>query len=187
MLDSLAQIATQVMACTLCPLSRCRRKAVPGEGAGDAEVLLVGEAPGCNEDIQGKPFVGPAGQLLNKLLGSIGMERDDIFITNVVKCRPPNNRPPRVPEKRACTPYLVRQLAIIGPRIICPMGNSALGTLVGVRSIGEVHGKAINKEGVLYLPLYHPAAALYDDALKDVLSEDFKSLKRLLGTGRSLS
>jgi uracil-DNA glycosylase family 4 len=179
-LDSLDQVAKEVIACRLCPLSECRRNAVPGEGSPHAKVMIVGEAPGYNEDIQGRPFVGSAGQLLNELLGSIGLRREGIFITNIIKCRPPENRPPRVSERKACRPYLLRQLSLVGPAIVCPMGNAALSSLVGQRSIGESHAQPIDKEGIVYLPLYHPAAALYDNSLRDVLFEDFKALGMLL-------
>ncbi len=179
-MDSLNQIAEQVVSCSLCPLSKTRTKAVPGEGPEDAKVMIVGEAPGYSEDLQGKPFVGLAGKFLNELLESIGVRREEVFITNVVKCRPPNNRPPRVGEIKACMPYLERQIKLINPNVICPLGNSALNSLMGRKSIGEEHGKVIEKEGILYLPLYHPAAALYDNSLRKVLYEDFKALKNLI-------
>jgi len=144
--------------------------------------MIIGEAPGYNEDLQGRPFVGPAGQLLDELLESIGIKRGGVFITNIVKCRPPNNRPPRVSERMACRPYLVRQMGLVRPKIVCPMGNTALKALVGGLPIGETHGKMIEKEGVAYLPLYHPAAALYDASLNSVLLMDFKALGLLLGS-----
>ncbi|MGQ9515575.1 MAG: uracil-DNA glycosylase family protein [Thermoproteota archaeon] len=179
-MDSLRKIVEQVKSCNLCPLSKSRKKAVPGEGLDDAEAMIVGEAPGYNEDIEGRPFVGSAGKLLGELLESIGMRREEVFITNIVKCRPPKNRPPRVGERKACMPYLMRQIKIIRPHIICPLGNSALNALVGRMPIGEVHGKAIEREGVVYFPLYHPAAALYDGSLRSVLFSDFKKLKLIL-------
>jgi DNA polymerase len=180
LLDSLRKIEKQVKSCDLCSLSKNRINAVPGEGPSNAKVMIIGEAPGYNEDIQGRPFVGSAGQLLSDLLESIGMKREEVFITNIVKCRPPKNRPPRVDERKACMPYLIRQIKIIRPRIICPLGNSALNALVGRISIGEVHGKTIEREGILYLPLYHPAAALYDISLRSVLFSDFKKLGSIL-------
>jgi len=143
--------------------------------------MIVGEAPGYNEDLQGRPFVGSAGQLLDELLESIGIKRGSVFITNIVKCRPPNNRPPRVSERKACMPYLVRQMGLVAPTVVCPMGNTALNVLVGGVSIGEAHGKAMEKEGIVYLPLYHPAAALYDVSLRGVLFTDFKALGLLIG------
>jgi uracil-DNA glycosylase family 4 len=179
-LDSLDQVAKEVIVCRLCPLSESRRNAVPGEGSPHAKVMIVGEAPGYNEDLQGRPFVGSAGQLLNELLESIGVKRESVFITNIVKCRPPENRPPRISERKACRPYLSRQLSLVGPAIVCPMGNAALSSLVGQRSIGESHGRSIEEEGIVYLPLYHPAAALYDNSLKGVLFEDFKALGTLM-------
>jgi len=181
-LDSLQRVSQEVIGCRLCPLSTSRRKAVPGEGSPHAKAMIIGEAPGYNEDLQGRPFVGSAGQLLDELLESIVIERGGFFITNIVKCRPPNNRPPRASERKACMPYLVRQMDLVRPIIICPMGNTALNVLVGGSSIGEAHGKVIEKEGVAYLPLYHPAAALYDASLKSVLFTDFKALGVLLGS-----
>jgi len=183
-LDSLERVSKEVIGCTLCPLSAGRIKAVPGEGSSQAKVMIVGEAPGYNEDIQGRPFVGSAGQLLDGLLESIGLRRESVFITNIVKCRPPNNRPPRVLERKTCRPYLVRQMGLVRPAIVCPMGNTALNDLMGRLSIGDAHGKAMEKDGITYLPLYHPAAALYDVSLKDVLFLDFKALGLFLGTGR---
>lgn len=182
-MDSLERVSQEVISCVLCPLSVGRRKAVPGEGSSHAKVMIVGEAPGYNEDLQGKPFVGSAGQLLDELLRSIGIKRESVFITNIVKCRPPNNRPPRVLERKACRPYLVRQMDLVRPTIVCPMGNTALNDLMGRLPIGETHGKAMEKEGITYLPLYHPAAALYDVSLKNVLFVDFKALGLLLGIG----
>lgn len=179
-MDSLEQVVKEVIVCRLCPLSEGRKNAVPGEGQPHAEVMIVGEAPGYNEDLKGRPFVGSAGWLLNELLESIGMKRESVFITNIVKCRPPNNRPPRISERKACRPYLTRQLSLVKPVIVCPMGNIALNFLVGPRSIGEAHGKAMVNENVTYLPLYHPAAALYDGSLKNVLITDFKALGMLM-------
>jgi DNA polymerase len=179
--DSLGKVSTEVVACTKCRLCETRGKAVPGEGSGNARVIFVGEAPGEQEDIHGRPFVGSAGKLLNELLASIGLQRESVYITNVVKCRPPKNRPPRKDEVTTCKPYLGRQFALITPRIICPMGNSAIHSLVDSdKSVTDLHGIPFEVEGITYLPMYHPAAALYAFELRRIMEEDFKKLRGLL-------
>ncbi|TMI52779.1 uracil-DNA glycosylase [Candidatus Bathyarchaeota archaeon] len=169
------------MGCTKCELHKSRKNAVPGEGPIDAEIMFVGEGPGLNEDEQGRPFVGAAGKFLTELLGSIGLSRSDVFITNIVKCRPPNNRAPRKPEIEACNQYLMSQIRLVKPRIVCALGSPAITTLLGQEySATKVHGKPTSKGDVTILPMYHPAAALYDASLKEVLALDFKTLKELL-------
>ena len=169
------------MVCTKCELHKSRTRAVPGEGPHDAKVLFVGEGPGQNEDEQGRPFVGAAGKFLTELLESIGLKRSEVFITNIVKCRPPNNRAPRKGEIEACKSYLESQIRLINPRIICPLGTPAINTVIGDEySATKVHGKPIEKGETIILPLYHPAAALYDNTLREVLLQDFKILKDLL-------
>jgi len=169
------------MGCTKCELYKSRTRAVPGEGPHDAKVLFVGEGPGQNEDEQGRPFVGAAGKFLTELLESIGLKRSEVFITNIVKCRPPNNRAPRKGEIEACKSYLESQIRLINPRIICPLGTPAINTVIGDEySATKVHGKPIKQGETIILPLYHPAAALYDNTLRDVLLQDFKILKDLL-------
>lgn len=143
--------------------------------------MFVGEAPGEQEDVQGRPFVGAAGKLLTELLASIGLGREDVYITNVVKCRPPNNRPPRKDESSACRAYLDRQLALIHPSVICPMGNSAIHALIDSdESVTAVHGIPFEVGSITYFPMYHPAAALYTFELRRVMEEDFKKLRALL-------
>jgi DNA polymerase len=143
--------------------------------------MFVGEAPGEQEDIQGLPFVGAAGKLLTELLASIGLRREDVYITNVVKCRPPNNRPPRKDESTACRPYLDRQLVLIQPTVVCPMGNSAIHALIDSdQSVAAVHGIPFEVGSITYFPMYHPAAALYTFGLRKVMEEDFKKLRALL-------
>jgi DNA polymerase len=145
--------------------------------------MFVGEAPGEQEDIQGRPFVGAAGQLLTELLQSIGLSRDDVYITNIVKCRPPNNRPPRKDESIACRPYLDRQISLLHPKVICPMGNSAIHALIdSEQSVATLHGIPFEVEGITYFPMYHPAAALYTFSLRGVMEEDFRKLRALLDT-----
>ena len=179
--DSIIKISSEVVACTKCRLCETRRNAVPGEGANDAKVAFVGEAPGEQEDIQGRPFVGAAGKLLTELLAGIGMQREEVYITNIAKCRPPNNRPPRKDEVAACKAYLDRQFILINPRIVCPMGNSAIHTLMdSEKGVTDLHGIPFEEGSVTYFPMYHPAAALYTFQLRTVMEEDFRKLKALL-------
>ena len=143
--------------------------------------MFVGEGPGQNEDEQGRPFVGAAGKFLTELLESIGLKRTEVFITNIVKCRPPNNRAPRKSEIEACNPYLQSQIRLINPRIVCALGTPAITTLMGDEySASRFHGKHLTKGEVTILSMYHPAAALYDASLKETLLHDFKILKQLL-------
>jgi len=179
--NSLRKISEEVIACTRCRLCQSRKNAVPGEGSEGTKVIFVGEAPGEQEDIQGRPFVGSAGKLLNELLESVGIRREDVYITNIVKCRPPNNRPPRKDETNACKPYLDRQILLLAPRVICPMGNSAIHSLIeSEKSVTELHGIPFEEGGLTYFPMYHPAAALYTFQLRKVMEEDFRKLRGLL-------
>jgi uracil-DNA glycosylase len=177
----LATVHSQIMRCTKCELHKSRKNAVPGEGPVNAKIMFVGEGPGQNEDEQGRPFVGAAGKLLTELLESVGLSRCEVFITNIVKCRPPSNRAPRKPEVEACNPYLTSQIRIIKPRIVCALGTPAIATLLGEEfSATRAHGRPMSKGDVTVLPMYHPAAALYDASLKEVLASDFRILKDLL-------
>ena len=179
--DSILKVSGEVIVCTKCRLSETRTHAVPGEGKESTKVMFVGEAPGEQEDTQGRPFVGAAGKLLTELLTSIGLSRADVYITNVVKCRPPKNRPPRKDERNACRPYLNRQILLIAPRIICPMGNSAIHSLIETeKTVADLHGIPFEIGNVTYFPMYHPAAALYTFQLRTTLEEDFRKLRALL-------
>jgi DNA polymerase len=143
--------------------------------------MFIGEAPGEQEDVQGRPFVGAAGKLLTELLATIGLKREEVYITNIVKCRPPNNRPPRKDEAAACRPYLERQLGHIRPSVVCPMGNSAIHALIETPdSVTALHGIPLEVGEVTYFPMYHPAAALYTFQLRRVMEEDFEKLRGLL-------
>jgi uracil-DNA glycosylase family 4 len=176
-----SEITKDIINCTKCPLYKTRTKPVPGDGSLNADVMFIGEGPGRNEDRTGKPFVGAAGKFLDELLESIELKRSEVFIGNVVKCRPPNNRTPLLSEIEACKPYLYAQIAIIQPKVICTLGNTPLATLISPNlTIGKVHGQVFEKDGFTFVPLYHPAAALYHNALKDTLKEDFKKLKSFL-------
>jgi DNA polymerase len=172
--EALLGLHQEVRGCQLCGLSRTRIKAVPGDGDPNARIMIVGEAPGQNEDKQGLPFVGAAGQLLNQLLGDIGIERGDVYITNIVKCRPPGNRDPLPDEVSACSGYLDRQVEYIRPAVILLLGRHALQRLLpGSSGISRVHGQLVERGDRAYVPLYHPAAALYNSFLVDTLRQDF--------------
>lgn len=184
----LAAIAANVAGCTKCRLSQGRIKAVPGEGNPKAEVLFIGEGPGKNEDLQGRPFVGVAGKLLDEMLAEVGLKRGDVFITNVVKCRPPNNRDPELDEVHTCTEaWLTAQITLIDPTIIVLLGRHSLERFVPGRKISMSHGRALRAtapDGVrrVFFPIYHPAAALYQGSLKATLLEDFKKVPAVLKT-----
>ena len=154
---------------------------VLGEGNPQAEIVFIGEAPGQREDEQGRPFVGPAGQFLNELLESIGLKREDVYITNVVKYRPPENRDPTPEEKEQCMPWLMLELALIKPSVIVPLGRHALGHFFPKLSISDAHGHAqVLTKDMAVVPIYHPAAALHNPHLRDSLFNDFKNLKTFL-------
>jgi uracil-DNA glycosylase family 4 len=183
--EALVGLFEQVKDCRRCPLHETRTKAVFGAGNADADLIFVGEAPGAEEDRQGLPFVGRAGQLLNQLLEEIGLSRDDVFIANVLKSRPPGNRDPQPEEIEACKPYLFEQVQLIEPRVVCTLGNFATKLLSGnptgitrVRGAPQVH--ELGGRAVFLLPLFHPAAALRTPAVKETLRGDFATIPELL-------
>jgi len=183
----LAALRGEVEACTRCPLHETRTQAVFGDGDSNARLMFVGEAPGYNEDKQGRPFVGAAGRLLEELLGTIGLTRRDVFIANVLKSRPPAHRDPRPEEIEACKPYLMRQIALIRPAVICSLGNFATKLLSGNQSgITKVHGvpqlREVEGHRFYLYPIFHPAAALYTPAMLDTLRADFFRLPQLLSS-----
>lgn len=177
----LEKIADEIISCTKCPLHKNRTNAVPGEGNYEAEVMFIGEAPGAEEDRQGRPFVGAAGKLLTEALNEAGFKREEVFITNIVKCRPPGNRVPTTEERNACIPYLLRQLELINPKIVCLLGRTPLETLIGPYSISRMRGRVVEKMGYKFFLTYHPAAAIYNPQLKQQFFDDIKTLKTLLG------
>jgi uracil-DNA glycosylase len=186
--EELVALFKEVQACTRCPLHGTRTKAVFGAGDADTDLMFVGEAPGAEEDRQGLPFVGRAGQLLNQMLEEIGMSREDVFIANVLKSRPPGNRDPQPLEIEACRPYLFEQIRLIEPTVICTLGNFATKLLSGnpagitkVRGAPQVH--ELGGRTVFLLPLFHPAAALRTPAVKETLRQDFATLPSLLAMG----
>lgn len=182
--DVLTQIAAEVSVCTKCVLHYSRKHAVPGEGRPDAEIMFIGEGPGFYENEQGRPFVGPAGKFLDELLQRAGLKREDVFITNVVKCRPPGNRDPQPEELVACDDYLERQLQAINPRIIVTLGRFSMAKFLPNARISDVHGKALWVNGRLIIPMYHPAAALHQPSLKATVIEDFSRLPTYLEMAR---
>ncbi len=164
-----------------CELHKTATQAVLGEGSEKAEVMFIGEAPGQKEDEQGRPFVGPAGQFLDELLGTIGLKRSDVYISNVVKFRPPNNREPTPEEKEQCMPWLKQEIALIKPKVIVPLGRHALGHFFTKLTITEAHGKPQKlNDAVTVFPIYHPAAALHNGGLRQSLYDDFKALGAFL-------
>lgn len=176
--DSLEKVAAEVRGCPLCKLSRTRKNAVPGEGQLAAKIMFIGEAPGKSEDEKGRPFVGAAGRILDNMLQKAGIERSQVFITNVVKCRPPNNRVPEEDEATACRPYLDRQIALIRPKVICILGRTAYSSLLGGSSITANRGKIVEKAGQKYFLTFHPAAAIYNKSLLAALEADLKKLAK---------
>jgi DNA polymerase len=171
----------RIRACTLCGLHATRTQAVPGTGPANAAIMIVGEAPGANEDLQGHPFVGAAGKLLDTLLAQIGLSRQDVFITNVLKCRPPMNRDPMPNEAEACLPYLRQQFALVRPKAVLILGRHALQRMLpDVGGISRVHGQIFMRSGVAFMPCYHPAAALHNGALLADLQRDFDRVREYL-------
>ena len=173
----------RVHACTRCTLSQKRTKAVPGEGSRSADIVFVGEGPGFHEDQQGRPFVGPAGRLLDELLASVGLDRKDVYITNMIKCRPPNNRDPLPGEIEACKPYLDEQIEMIAPKVVVALGRYSFSKFFPDEPIGKARGKPRRWNGLIVYPMYHPAAALRNGSLRTALERDFQSLLPLLEKG----
>jgi uracil-DNA glycosylase len=180
----LQEVASQVAACKLCQLSLSRKKAVPGEGPDSADIMLIGEGPGFYENEQGRPFVGAAGQYLNELLQKAGVGRKDVFITNVVKCRPPGNRDPQPDELLACGTYLERQIEAINPAVIVTLGRFSMSRFLPNVRISEMHGQPAWVRGRLIVPMFHPAAALHQPSLKASVERDFTRLPEWIQQAR---
>ena len=175
----LEELAAEISVCVKCPLHESRTIAVPGDGRPTAKLMIIGEAPGKEEDLSGHPFVGASGKFLNSVLEGTGIERDDFFVTNTVKCRPPKNRPPKRLEVDTCTSnYLFEQIELINPRLIMLLGGVAAKKLLGVKSVNEARGRVIEHEGRRYIVGYHPAVRFYREDLAEKVREDFALLKR---------
>jgi uracil-DNA glycosylase len=183
--EILAQVAKEVSVCQKCALYHSRKKAVPGEGPANADIMLIGEGPGFHENEQGRPFVGAAGNFLNELLAEAGLKRPEVWIGNVVKCRPPNNRDPLPEELAACNEYLERQIAAINPKIIITLGRYSMGKFMPGAKISSVHGQMRRAGERHVIPMFHPAAALHQAALKPAILKDFSQLPKLLEQARA--
>ena len=179
-MNSLEEVARLVRVCTDCPLCQGRACAVPGEGPDCAELMFIGEGPGYYEDQRGRPFVGPAGKFLEELLASIGLGRQEVFIANVVKCRPPENRDPLPSEVSACSKYLQRQIELVNPKLIITLGRFSLAQFFPGESISRVRGLVREKNGRLIYPIMHPAAALHRQEHRATIIEDFRAIPRIL-------
>lgn len=186
-MSDLQQLYSVIATCSDCDLCNSRTHAVPGEGPPEAEIMFVGEGPGFNEDQQARPFVGPAGRFLEELLASVGLTRDSVYITNVVKCRPPENRDPLPTEIEACRKYLQRQIELIKPKLIVTLGRYSLAWFFPRDSISKVHGQLRQKDGVHFLHIYHPAAALRAANLRSLIIEDFRKIPEALERARRSS
>ncbi len=171
-----------MLTCRECDLAKGRTRVVPGEGPDDATVMFIGEAPGQNEDRQGRPFVGAAGQFLDELLALAGLKRSEVYICNVIKCRPPGNRDPLPAEIMSCKPWLDQQIALKRPKVIVTLGRYSMSRWFPGQSISRIHGRPAERDGVLVYPMYHPAAALHQAALKETIQNDMRELGRLLQT-----
>jgi DNA polymerase len=182
--ERMESLYARVRTCTLCPLAKTRTHAVPGEGPLDAEVMCIGEAPGMNEDRQGRPFVGQAGQFLNELLEAGGLGRDEVYICNVLKCRPPANRDPFPAEIDACRDYLDEQIDLVDPLVIITLGRFSMAKFFPNQAISRIHGRVKETAGRYYLPMYHPAAALHQQSLRETILADFRKLPEILERAR---
>lgn len=179
-MSELETLHEQIRRCQKCKLAAARTHAVPGEGPEQVEVMFIGEAPGFHEDKQGRPFVGAAGRFLDELLESVGLQREQVFITNVVKCRPPANRDPEPDEIEACREYLDRQITLLQPKVVVTLGRFSMARAFPNARISQVHGQPKKIQGVVYYPMYHPAAALHQPSLRRTVMEDMKRIPQLL-------
>lgn len=180
-------IAAETSICTNCKLHHSRKNVVPGDGPANSDIMFIGEGPGFHENEQGLPFVGAAGRFLEELLEGIGMSRKTVFITNIVKCRPPGNRDPETDEIEACSEYLERQIKTINPKVIVTLGRFSMARYFPQAKISVIHGQAKNINGRLVVPMYHPAAALHQPSLRSVVQDDFSKLPELIEKGAATS
>jgi DNA polymerase len=185
-MSALSQLHEEIALCQRCELAKYRTRTVPGEGAEDAEIMFIGEAPGWHEDQQGRPFVGPAGQFLEQLLASISLGRQQVYITNVIKSRPPQNRDPLPAEILACRQWLERQIELIRPKMIVTLGRYAMTMFFPGKSISKIHGTAQKRDNTLYYAMYHPAAALHQQSLRRAIEEDMLKIPSLLAQAKNV-
>ena len=186
-MSALTELYREIALCRECEeLARTRNKVVPGEGPENSQIVFIGEAPGFHEDQQGRPFVGQAGQFLEQLLGSIGLKRDDVYICNVIKCRPTGNRDPLPMEIKNCQKWLDRQLELLAPKMIVTLGRYSLARYFPGETISKVHGKARKENNVIYFAMYHPAAALHQQSLRQTIESDIRKIPELLAPSNKI-
>ncbi len=186
-MSALRELNEEIALCQQCEIARYRTKVVPGEGAEDADILFIGEAPGWHEDQQGRPFVGQAGQYLDKLLASINLKREQVYIANVIKCRPQGNRDPLPVEIHNCRKWLERQIELIHPKMIVTLGRYSMDMFFPGKSIGKIHGTAQKKDNVIYYAMYHPAAALHQQSVRQAIEADMLRIPALLAQAESVA
>jgi uracil-DNA glycosylase family 4 len=179
-MSALTDLYEQIAQCFKCEIAKSRCHVVPGEGAENADIIFIGEAPGWHEDQQGRPFVGPAGQFLDRLLASINLSRQQVYIANVIKCRPTDNRDPLPTEIQNCRPWLDSQIEIIKPKMIVTLGRYSMAKYFPGKSISKIHGTAQKRDGVIYYAMYHPAAALHQQSLKQAIEADMLKIPKIL-------
>lgn len=179
-MSALTEFYEEIANCERCILSQARKNTVPGEGPEDAEIMFIGEGPGFHEDQQGRPFVGSAGRFLEELLEDIGLRREEVYICNVIKCRPPGNRDPLPEEIEACKPYLDRQIELLSPRMIVTLGRFSMERYFPGAKISHIHGQPRKVGGIIYYPMYHPAAALHQPKWRQVVKEDMSKIPQVL-------
>jgi uracil-DNA glycosylase len=185
-MSALTELYEQIALCHKCDIARLRTRVVPGEGAENAEIMFIGEAPGWHEDQQGRPFVGPAGQYLDQLLLSINLKRPQVYIANVIKCRPPDNRDPLPTEIQNCAPWLESQISIIKPKMIVTLGRYSMAKYFPGKSISKIHGTAQKKGDVIHFAMYHPAAALHQQSLRQAIEADMRKIPEVLASAQEI-
>ena len=185
-MSALTELYQQIALCHKCDIAKLRTKVVPGEGAENAEIMFIGEAPGWHEDQQGRPFVGQAGQFLDKLLASISLNRQQVYIANVIKCRPPDNRDPLPAEIQNCCQWLDSQIEIIKPKMIVTLGRYSMARYFSGKSISKIHGTAVKRDNVIYYAMYHPAAALHQQSLKQAIEADMQKIPKFLAETKNV-
>ena len=186
-MSALSELYQEIALCRQCEIAKSRTKVVPGEGVESADIMFIGEAPGWHEDQQGRPFVGPAGQYLDKLLASINLKREQVYIANVIKCRPPGNREPLPGEISNCRKWLERQIGIINPKMIVTLGRYSMAMFFPGKSISKIHGTAQKLDNVIYYAMYHPAAALHQQSLRQAIEADMLKIPSLLAESKDVT
>ncbi len=186
-MSALSKLYAEIARCQRCEIARFRTHAVPGEGAENAEILFIGEAPGYHEDQLGRPFVGPAGQFLERLLASISLKREQVYIANVIKCRPPGNRDPLPVEIANCRSWLEKQIELISPRMIVSLGRYSMAMFFPGKSISKIHGTAQKRDNIVYYAMYHPAAALHQQSLRQEIEADMRKIPPLLAQAKNMA